>query len=190
MFLLRRLLYVDCKEAKLTLSRTGSKCLPVSAISKCHGMVLHDSHAEVLALRALSRFLLSEVHAVLQRRDVAYVSPFVCFRSVDLNRGQENLCPYQPFQIRGNVLIWMFSTEAPCGDASMEILMGEKEGDVEPWDKEPDPKIIDVFICKLRGRLKKHGIKVSCKWGLGYFMDGENKRKLRELIAQSRQDAA
>jgi tRNA-specific adenosine deaminase 1 len=103
-------------------------------------MVLHDSHAEVLALRALSRFLLSEVHAVLQRRDVAYVSPFVCFRSVDLNRGQENLCPCQPFQIRGNVLIWMFSTEAPCGDASMEILMGEKEGDVEPWDKEPDPK--------------------------------------------------
>lgn len=140
MFLLRRLLYVDCKEAKLTLSRTGSKCLPVSAISKCHGMVLHDSHAEVLALRALSRFLLSEVHAVLQRHDVAYVSPFVCFRSVDLDRGQENLCLYQPFQVRGNVSIWMFSTEAPCGDASMEILMDEKEGDVEPWDKEPDPK--------------------------------------------------
>jgi tRNA-specific adenosine deaminase 1 len=131
---------VNCEEVKLTLSRTGSKCLPVSAISKCHGMVLHDSHAEVLALRALNRFLLSEVHAVLQRRDVAYVSPFVCYRSVDLNQGQENLCPYQPFQIRGNVLIWMFSTEAPCGDASMEILMGEKEGDVEPWDKEPDPK--------------------------------------------------
>jgi two-component system, cell cycle response regulator CtrA len=57
------------------------------------------------------------------------------------------------------------------------------------WDKEPDPKIIDVFICKLRTRLKKYGIKVSCKWGLGYFMDGENKRKLRELIAQSRAEA-
>lgn len=57
------------------------------------------------------------------------------------------------------------------------------------WDKEPDPKIIDVFICKLRTRLKKYGIKVSCKWGLGYFMDGENKRKLRELIAQTRADA-
>jgi two-component system cell cycle response regulator CtrA len=54
------------------------------------------------------------------------------------------------------------------------------------WDKEPDPKIIDVFICKLRVRLRKYGVKVSCKWGLGYFMDGENKRKLRELIAQSR----
>ena len=140
MFLLRRLLYVNCEKANLRLSRTGSKCLPVSAISKCNGMVLHDSHAEVLALRALSRFLLSEVYAVLERRDVAYVSPFVCFRSVDLNHGHENLCLYQPFQIRGNVSIWMFSTEAPCGDASMEILMGEKEGDVEPWDKEPATK--------------------------------------------------
>jgi two-component system cell cycle response regulator CtrA len=58
------------------------------------------------------------------------------------------------------------------------------------WDKEPDPKIIDVFICKLRVRLRKYGIKVSCKWGLGYFMDGENKRKLRELIAQSRAGAS
>lgn len=57
------------------------------------------------------------------------------------------------------------------------------------WGKEPDPKIIDVFICKLRIRLKKYGIKVSCKWGLGYFMDGENKRRLRELIAQSRAGA-
>src|SRR4051794_9741021 len=101
-------------------------------------MVLHDSHAEVLALRALSRFLLSEVLAVLQRRDVPFVSPFVCFSDVDFNQGQENLCPHQPFQIRENVSIWMFSTEAPCGDASMEILMSEKEGDAEPWDKEPD----------------------------------------------------
>jgi tRNA-specific adenosine deaminase 1 len=105
-------------------------------------MVLHDSHAEVLALRALNRFLLSEVLAILQRRDVAYVSPVVCYCNDDSDQGQENSYPHQPFQIRPNVSIWMFSTEAPCGDASMEILMGEKEGDVEPWDKEPDPKEI------------------------------------------------
>jgi two-component system, cell cycle response regulator CtrA len=54
------------------------------------------------------------------------------------------------------------------------------------WDKDPDPKIIDVFICKLRVRLRKYGIKVSCKWGGGYYMDGDNKRKLRDLIAKTR----
>jgi two-component system cell cycle response regulator CtrA len=65
-------------------------------------------------------------------------------------------------------------------------LLAIYSGMPNTWDKEPDPKIIDVFICKLRTRLKKYGIKVSCKWGLGYFMDGDNKKKLRELIAQSR----
>lgn len=54
------------------------------------------------------------------------------------------------------------------------------------WDQEPDPKIVDVFVCKLRGKLKNYGIKISCKWGFGYFIDSENKRKLRELIARSR----
>jgi two-component system cell cycle response regulator CtrA len=69
-------------------------------------------------------------------------------------------------------------------------LLAIYSGMPNTWDKDPDPKIIDVFICKLRVRLRKYGIKVSCKWGLGYFMDGENKRKLRELIAKTREDAA
>jgi tRNA-specific adenosine deaminase 1 len=103
-------------------------------------MVLHDSHAEVLALRALNRFLLDEVYAVLQNCDRQYVSPFVSFRKSEVVQSQENLCSRQPFEIQRNVSIWMFCTEAPCGDASMEILMAEKEGDVEPWDREADGK--------------------------------------------------
>ena len=119
----------------LTFSRTGSKCLPASAIPKCNGMVLHDSHAEVLALRALNRFLLSEVLAILQKCDVPYVSPFVRFRDNQEEVSQQNVCLRQCFEIRRNVSIWMFSTEAPCGDASMEVLIAEKGADVEPWNK-------------------------------------------------------
>ena len=104
---------------------------------KCNGMVLHDSHAEVLALRALNRYLLDEVHAVLRTRDTQYVSPFVSLRN---SKAGEDLCCRQPFEIRRNVSIWMFSTEAPCGDASMEILMAEKGSDVEPWDREIESK--------------------------------------------------
>jgi tRNA-specific adenosine deaminase 1 len=92
----------------------------------------------VLALRALNRFFLTEALAVLQNVDVHYTSPFISLRSSEENQDNVNLCPQQPFEIRKNVSIWMFSTEAPCGDASMEVLMAEKEGDVEPWDKEPD----------------------------------------------------
>lgn len=48
---------------------------------------------------------------------------------------------------------------------------------------ERDPKIIDVFICKLRKKLRPHGIVVDNVWGSHYSMDAENKAKLRALIA-------
>jgi two-component system cell cycle response regulator CtrA len=86
----------------------------------------------------------------------------------------------------GALLTMLLKREVVTRDGA---LLAIYSGMPNTWDKEPDPKIIDVFICKLRARLKKHGIKVSCKWGLGYFMDGENKRKLRELIAQTRTEA-
>lgn len=69
-------------------------------------------------------------------------------------------------------------------------LLAIYSGMPNTWDKEPDPKIIDVFVCKLRVRLRKYGVRVSCKWGLGYYIDGANKRKLRELIARTRAEAA
>jgi two-component system cell cycle response regulator CtrA len=87
----------------------------------------------------------------------------------------------------GALLAMLLKREVVTRDGA---LLAIYSGMPNTWDKEPDPKIIDVFICKLRTRLKKYGIKVSCKWGLGYFMDGENKRKLRDLIAQSRAEAS
>lgn len=112
---------------------TGSKCLPVSAVSKCKGRVLHDSHAEVLALRALNHFFLSEIFAILQDTQEPYVSPFICFRKHDTNPQNEDIMSQRLFEIRRNISIWMYNSEAPCGDASMEILMAEKGNDVEPW---------------------------------------------------------
>lgn len=86
----------------------------------------------------------------------------------------------------GRLLAMLLKREVVTRDGALVAIYS---GMPNTWDKDPDPKIIDVFICKLRVRLRKYGIKVSCKWGLGYFMDGENKRKLRELIAQTRADA-
>ena len=145
MWPLREPLHPDREKASLTSSRTGSKCLPVSVLAKCNGMVLHDSHAEVLALRALNRFLLNEILAFFQNRDEQYVSPFVCLRDFEASPGQEKLCLDQPFELRNNVSIWMFSTEAPCGDASMEVLTAERERDLEPWDEDGDGYGNDVL---------------------------------------------
>lgn len=45
----------------------------------------------------------------------------------------------------------------------------------------PEPKIIDVFICKMRRKLKPHGIGIETIWGQGYRMTPENKARLDEL---------
>lgn len=50
----------------LTLgNRTGAKCLSSSQINQCQGMVLHDSHAEILAIRAFNHWLLEECKSIL-----------------------------------------------------------------------------------------------------------------------------
>ncbi|KAL1961319.1 hypothetical protein VTO42DRAFT_47 [Malbranchea cinnamomea] len=46
---------------------TGAKCLSQSQISNCQGLVLHDGHAEILALRAFNHWLLEECRSLLIR---------------------------------------------------------------------------------------------------------------------------
>jgi len=109
---------------------TGTKCLPALFIPKCRGTVLHDSHAEVLALRAFNVFLLSEMNHVLQMKD--YES-----RWVEYQGGPSLASQTKPFILRPTVSIHMFSTEAPCGDASMGLLIESKSQDNnESW---PEP---------------------------------------------------
>ena len=38
-------------------------------------------------------------------------------------------------------------------------------------DEEPEPKIVDVFVCKMRKKLKPHGIVISTVWGQGYRLE-------------------
>lgn len=43
---------------------------------------------------------------------------------------------YQPFAIKEDVEIHMYCSEAPCGDASMELVMGA-QADPTPWTETP-----------------------------------------------------
>ncbi|KIY00164.1 uncharacterized protein Z520_03849 [Fonsecaea multimorphosa CBS 102226] len=107
---------------------TGTKCLPASALPRCKGFVVHDSHAEILALRGFNRWLLSELEAVLGDPD--YKSPYLEFSP----RDEAGVSVGGPFRLKDNVTIYFFTTEAPCGDASMEILMESfPAGDTSPW---------------------------------------------------------
>ncbi|KIW73935.1 hypothetical protein PV04_02013 [Phialophora macrospora] len=114
---------------------TGTKCLSTSALPKCKGLVLHDSHAEVLALRGFNHWLLSEVQAMLQvpGYQSSYLEP--CQGTTTATDETDCRPPYVPsFKIKDNIAIYFFTTEAPCGDASMEILMESFPSDAAlPW---------------------------------------------------------
>lgn len=50
-------------------------------------------------------------------------------------------------------------------------------------DKAAGLKIIDVFVCKLRPKLKPFDIKIKTQWGVGYYMLKEHKQKIIESVA-------
>ncbi|OJD32152.1 trna-specific adenosine deaminase [Diplodia corticola] len=111
---------------------TGMKCLPATKVPAAHGVVLHDWHAEVLALRALNRFLVDECAALVSSGALA--SDFVVRRdAAEISRTVP-----QPFALRTQVEIHMYCSEAPCGDASMELTMDAQE-DPTPWSLPANP---------------------------------------------------
>jgi DNA-binding response OmpR family regulator len=42
---------------------------------------------------------------------------------------------------------------------------------------------LKVAMCKMRQRLKKHGIEIRTVHSVGYFMDDVSKDRLREMIS-------
>ncbi|KFX99198.1 hypothetical protein O988_03991 [Pseudogymnoascus sp. VKM F-3808] len=105
---------------------TGMKCLPANKIPDANGAVLHDWHAEVVALRSINRFLLEECRSLALSRDKS--SKYVRRRRAD----EVTAGKFQPFTIKEDVKLHMYCSEAPCGDASMELTMAAQD-DATPW---------------------------------------------------------
>lgn len=116
----------------LTCFSTGMKCLPASKVPSAKGKVLHDWHAEVLVIRAFNHFVLEECKAIItQGKDSLYIrrdSSTV----TDESPGSRPL-----FCWRDDVTLHMYCSEAPCGDASMELTISAQQ-DASPW-KTPLP---------------------------------------------------
>lgn len=124
---------------------TGTKCLPAPSLPRCNGAVLHDCHAEVLALRGWNRWLLAEIERLSKG---GYVSRWVEYRphAHAQDGGSVAEPPVKPFILRPDVRIYLFSTEAPCGDASMGLLIEstvQTHGDATAWP-EPEPRSIST----------------------------------------------
>ncbi|KAK0613060.1 adenosine deaminase/editase [Bombardia bombarda] len=130
---------------------TGMKCLPASKLPKANGVALHDWHAEVLAVRAFNHFILEECRRLIitpgYDGDDEVRSDFLRRRTdaeITLQQQHqhhtENAKAHswhgQAFAWREDVTLHMYCSEAPCGDASMELIMAAQE-DASPWDITP-----------------------------------------------------
>ena len=130
----------------LTLTRTGAKCLPANTIPLIKGCVLHDSHAEVLSIRALNHLLIEESRRTILDR--GRKSPYLRWRR------QQEMCEssgFQPLAIRDEFRLHMYCSEAPCGDASMELTMCDQD-DATPWPLDKESAITSMDDGKLKGR--------------------------------------
>ena len=54
----------------------------------------------------------------------------------------------------------------------------------KPNKEETDPKMVDVVICHLRGKLEPFGIIIETQWASGYFMTLEMRKKANLLLDQ------
>ncbi|KAI1436920.1 adenosine deaminase/editase [Xylaria sp. CBS 124048] len=118
---------------------TGMKCLPASKLSQAQGNVLHDWHAETLAIRAFNRFVLDECLALANGSKSS--SEFLRWRDRDEmgtttpphdGDGADGVHWHgQPFTWREDVLLHMYCSEAPLASQS----------DATPWDLPiPEPQ--------------------------------------------------
>ncbi|KAK4080493.1 hypothetical protein Trihar35433_1598 [Trichoderma harzianum] len=110
---------------------TGMKCLPASKLGDSKGVAIHDWHAEILAIRAFNRYLLDECQSVI---DGSRDDPRAILQQSDaLDIETESDRYARPFGVRPGVKLHMYCSEAPCGDASMELIMAAQE-DASPWE--------------------------------------------------------
>lgn len=84
------------------------KCLPQNKISQAQGVVLHDWHAEILAIRSFNRLLLEECYALAISKKAS--SEYVRFRSQD----ERTETHFQPFALKDELDLHMYCSEAPC----------------------------------------------------------------------------
>ncbi|XP_021717487.1 tRNA-specific adenosine deaminase 1-like isoform X1 [Chenopodium quinoa] len=95
---------------------TGTKCLPRSSRSS-NGDVVNDSHAEIIARRALLRFFYSQIHSycdLSERPQGVDGRKLPLYLEID-GSGQGR------YKIKEGWNLHMYISQLPCGDASLSL---------------------------------------------------------------------
>jgi two-component system cell cycle response regulator CtrA len=67
------------------------------------------------------------------------------------------------------------------GSATKSAIYHALYGGLDHRDQR-EPKIVDVFVYKVRKKLRRFGIQIGTTWGTGYYMDAENLARFRALV--------
>ena len=74
------------------------------------------------------------------------------------------------------LLAFLFVQSRPTKPMMMDFLYA---GQVN----EPEMKILDVMVSKMRKKLSPFGIEISTYWGRGYYLDPEVKEQIKAHMA-------
>lgn len=87
-------------------------------------------------------------------------------------------------EAEGKILGMLYASPAIVRRAAIEAVLyaGRADADLPANIR----KVIDVHVCRLRQKLGPHGVSIGLSHGVGYFMTGENKARLRALIDEER----
>ncbi len=77
--------------------------------------------------------------------------------------------------------VTMFQTlvtlELATKDAMLTALYSDRAGD------EPEPRIVDVYLCKMRKKLRTFGVEIRTLWGRGYCLDPAVRAQFKVKVA-------
>lgn len=116
---------------------TGVKTLPDSYRSYSNGLMVHDSHAEILSIRLFNWFLIDEVEKMANNNK--YMS-----KIIEKNDDSS-------FKIKTAIKLCLYVSEPPCGDSSMSYIADDQI----PWNEDDQPLKkgkIDLTSFVIRGR--------------------------------------
>ncbi|CAJ1950083.1 unnamed protein product [Sphenostylis stenocarpa] len=124
------LLSSPSNDLKIVAMGTGTKCIGRSLLRTC-GDVVHDSHAEVIARRALMRFLYTQIqHLTETSSKHAPTNGGKRFKLDDGNLPFEldtGCLKKGKYTLRKDWKLHMYISQLPCGDASLSSLVSPLE---------------------------------------------------------------
>jgi len=98
--------------------------------------------------------------------------------------GDEFTPPEWGLTAQEQILFWLLVRRRHVTrDQAMTALYSDRA------DCDVDPKVVDVFVCKMRAKLGRHGISIATHWGRGFELDAATRARFRRPLPAAQRRA-